>query len=276
MAMWKIKDVYYISDGTGILANNLGRALICQFPETNFHEEKIPFVTTEADAHKTIKYILEHSGGRRPLVFSTVMDPKIIKILKAPEVEYFDAYAFFLEKLEHCLEAKALRVPGFSRKLSNTDMSRRVEAIHYCLEHDDGTGLAGYDQAEAIILGVSRSGKTPISVYLASQMGLKTANFPLTEEHLVAYQLPNTILRNVKRVVGLTTTPQILHSAREKRYPGSKYASLATCKEELRQAEEIYLRNHIPTISSAGNSIEETATQVMQELNLSKKPAGLT
>ena len=270
--MWSSKDVYYISDGTGILANNLGRALICQFPEINFHEENFPFIATVADAQKTMKFILQESGGRRPLVFSTVMDPEIIKVLKAPEVEYFDAYAFFLGKLEDCLEAEALRVPGFSRRVSNNAMSRRVEAIHYCLEHDDGTGISGYNKADAIILGVSRVGKTPISVYLASQMGMKTANFPLTEEYLAADRLPKVILRNSKQAIGLTTTPQILHSARQKRYPDSNYAALSTCREELKQAEAIYLRYGIAIISSAGNSIEETATQVMQQQNLTKEP----
>jgi regulator of PEP synthase PpsR (kinase-PPPase family) len=150
-------------------------------------------------------------------------------------------------------------------------MNRRVEAIHYCLAHDDGTKMGEYDEADIILLGVSRSGKTPVSVFLATQMGLKSANFPLTSEYLNSYRVPNMIRQNLSRVVALTTSPQQLHSAREKRYPGSKYAKLSTCIEELKQAEQIYMKSHIPVVSSAGKSIEETATQAMQELGIKKK-----
>jgi len=264
------KDIYYISDGTGILANNLGKALICQFPKINFNEEKFPFITTVAIAKKIMYYILKRSAGRRPFIFSTIIDAKTIAVFNVPEVEFFDAYAFFLERLENCLDAKALRIPGASRKVTGVDMDRRVEAIHYCLEHDDGTKISEYDMADAIIIGVSRAGKTPISVYMASQMGLKTANFPLTDNFLSKYYLPDGIRRNLKRAAGLTTTPDFLHNVREKRYPGSNYASLATCKDEIKRAEQTFEKYHISVISSAGKSIEEMATQVAQELNLSK------
>ncbi len=268
--MRKSKDIYYISDGTGIVANNLGKALICQFPEINFNEEKFPFITTVAKAKKIMDYILKHSAGRRPLIFSTIINPETIAVFNVPEVEFFDAYSFFLERLEDCLDARALRLPGASRKVTDMDMDRRVGAIHYCLEHDDGTKTSEYDMADAIILGVSRAGKTPISVYMASQMGMKTANFPLTDKFLSEYFLPDNIVRNLKRSTGITTSPEFLRNVREKRYPGSNYARLATCRDEIKRAEQIFQKYHIPVISSAGKSIEEMATQIAQGLNLSK------
>jgi hypothetical protein len=268
--MRKSKDIYYISDGTGIVANNLGKALICQFPEINFNEEKFPFITTVAKAKKIMDYILKHSAERRPLIFSTIINPETIAVFNVPEVEFFDAYSFFLERLENCLDARALRLPGASRKVTDMDMDRRVGAIHYCLEHDDGTKTSEYDMADAIILGVSRAGKTPISVYMASQMGMKTANFPLTDKFLSEYFLPDNIVRNLKRSTGITTSPEFLRNVREKRYPGSNYARLATCRDEIRRAEQIFQKYHIPVISSAGKSIEEMATQIAQGLNLSK------
>ena len=264
------KDVYYISDGTGISANNLGKALICQFPEINFDEEKFPFITTVANAKKIMSYIMKRSAGRRPIIFSTIINAKIIAVFNVPEVEFFDSYAFFLKRLENCLDAKAMRIPGASRKVTGMDIDRRVEAIHYCMEHDDGTKISEYDMADAIIIGVSRAGKTPISVYMASQMGMKTANFPLTDKFLSKYYLPDGILSNLKRAAGLTTTPEFLHNVREKRYPNSNYASLAGCRDEIKRAEQTFQKYHIPVISSAGKSIEEMATQVTQELNLSK------
>jgi hypothetical protein len=273
--MWSSKDVYYISDSTGILATNLGQALICQFPEINFHEEKFPFVLNKEEAQKILKYILKRSSGRRPLIFSTIMTKEIRAVFDAPEVELFDAFEIFMTRLEGCLEAKALGVPGFSRHIDNLTMAKRVEAIHYCLEHDDGVNIHELDEAEVILLGVSRSGKTPVSVYLATQMGLKSANFPLTTEYLTEYTLPEEIIRNRKRAIGLTTTPEVLHNVREKRYADSNYAKRSTCSEEIQTAETIFHNHKIPIVSTAGKSIEEVATQVSLELGLSGKPASL-
>ncbi|HET98617.1 MAG TPA: pyruvate, phosphate dikinase/phosphoenolpyruvate synthase regulator [Desulfurivibrio alkaliphilus] len=273
--MWNSKDIYFVSDSTGILATNLGHAMIRQFPEINFHEERFPFILTREEAQKTLAYILKHSGGRRPIIFSTIMNEEIRQIFDHPEVELFDPFRAFLEDLESCLEAKALRVPGFSRHVDNITMAKRVEAIHFCLEHDDGVRTNEFDEADVILLGVSRTGKTPVSVYLATQMGLKAANFPMTTEYLREYKLPDALRRNSRRAVGLTTTAELLHIVREKRYQGSSYARLATCSEEIKQAEQILNNYQIPIISTAGRSIEEIATQVTQELGISKKPAEL-
>lgn len=270
--MWSSKDIYYISDSTGILITNLGQALLCQFPEISFHEEKIPYVKTIKEAQKTLEYILDKSRGRRPIIFSTIMDLEIRNLFRSPEVEFFDAFDYFLDPLEHCLEAKALRVPGFSRHGDVLTMNKRVDAINYCLEHDDGTKVNEFDEADVILLGVSRAGKTPVSVYLATQMGLKAGNFPLTDEYLKEQRLPQSVVRNIKRAVALTTTPEMLRSIREKRYPDSKYAKIATCIEELQLAEEIFHHHKVPIISSAGKSIEEIATQVTQEIGLARKP----
>lgn len=273
--MWSSKDVYYVSDSTGILASELGQALLCQFPEISFYEERFPFIRTMKEAEKTIAYILKQSGGRTPFIFSTIVNREVRKVFDRPEVELFDVFASFLERLEESLETKALRAPGFSHHMDAMHMGRRVEAIQYCLNHDDGTRLQEFDAADVILLGVSRSGKTPVSVYLATQMGLKAANFPLTPEFLNNYQLPENIINNLERAVGLTTSPEMLRNVREKRYPGSNYAKIATCAEEVQQAEQLYRQYKIATIATAGKSIEEIATQVSQELGLSKKTASL-
>lgn len=268
--MWKSKDVYFLSGSTGILAEDLGKALLCQFPEISFNEEKIPFIRTEEDAWKAREHILKRSSGRHPLVFSTIMNPELIGILDAPEIEFFNICDTYLNRLAELLEAEPLRESGFSRHLDDTTMAKRVSAIQYCIAHDDGSLTRDYDEAEVILLGVSRSGKTPVSVYLATQMGIKTANYPLVCEDLNAYRLPMDIIRNKKRVVGLSTTPEILHHIREKRYKDSSYAKLATCVKELSQAHQIFLNYQIPVIMSDGRSIEETATQVAQTLAVNR------
>ncbi|MDH4318364.1 MAG: pyruvate, phosphate dikinase/phosphoenolpyruvate synthase regulator [Desulfobulbaceae bacterium] len=269
--MWSSKDVYYVSDSTAILAESMGRGLLCHFHETSFNEEKIPFVRTKEDAEKAIEYILSRSGGRFPLVFCTIMKDEVRGIIDSPQVEFFDLFIQYLDRLEQCLETKAIREVGHSRHGDDLTLAKRVEAINYCLNHDDGTKTWEYDSADIILLGVSRAGKTPVSVYLATQMGFKTANFPLTSEQLEKYELPKEIVRNAIKTIALTTTTELLHKVREQRYSGSRYASRATCSNELRQAQEIYSKYAIQSIETSGKSIEETAVQVIQLLGISKK-----
>lgn len=269
--MWSSKDVYYVSGSTGLLAEEFGKALLCQFQETSFNEEKIPFIKNKTDAQQAMEHILEQSGGLHPLVFCTIMDPKIKNIFDSPEVEFFDIFGNLLDRLETALESKALRVPGYSRNIDDLAMAKMVEAIHFSIEHDDGTRTGEYDEAEVILLGVSRSGKTPVSVYLSTHMGIKAANFPLTSEHLNSYDIPQEIVRNRNKVVGLLTSPQLLHKIREQRYQGSTYARLSTCTTELSQAKEIFLRYGIQTVQTDGKSIEETAVQVTQLINIPRK-----
>lgn len=269
--MWSVKDVYYVSDSAALLAEDIGKSLLCQFPAIGFNEEKIPFVKTRYDAEKAITHILEQSGGLQPLVFCTIIDSNVCAVFDRAEIEMFDLYGGLLARLERKLEAEALRQPGAFRDPDDAQLDKRVEAIHYTIEHDDGQRTSGYDQAEIILVGVSRTGKTPVSVYLATHMGMKTANFPMTADHLAAYDLPMDIVRNRKRTVGLTISPQFLHKIREERYKGSSYAQLATCRAEIRQAEQLYMRHGIKTVNTEGKSIEELSVQVTQLLGISKK-----
>lgn len=274
--MWTSKDVYYVSGSTGLLAEDMGQALLCQFQEVRFNQEKIPFIKDKAAAKKAMKYILEQSGGRRPLVFCTILNEKIQDIFDSPEVEFFNIFGNILEQLEVCLETRALRVTGYSRHLDEMILAERVEAIHYSIQHDDGTRTNEYNDAEVILVGVSRSGKTPVSVYLATHMGIKAANFPLTSDHLDSYKLPQDILRNKKKVVGLTISPHLLHKIREQRYSGSRYAQISTCTNELNQAKQIFMKCGIPIVDTDGISIEETSVQVTQLVGISKRKWPIT
>jgi len=265
------QDVYYVSGSTAILAEDMGKALLAQFQGIRFREEKIPFIHTPDDARKALAHILQHSGNTRPLVFCTIMDQETRDVFNCPEVRFFDIFLNTLELLEQTLGTKALREPGYSRHFTISKMDKRVDAIHFSLEHDDGTRPAEYDQAEIILIGVSRSGKTPVSIYLATHMELKAANFPLTADHLEKHELPKEIVRNRKRAVGLTCSPNYLHNIREKRYAGSTYASLANCTRELQQAKQLYMRHNLHVLNVEGRSIEELAVQAIQAIGLTKK-----
>ncbi|WP_028317949.1 pyruvate, phosphate dikinase/phosphoenolpyruvate synthase regulator [Desulfobulbus elongatus] len=266
-----IQDVYYVSGSTAILAEDMGKALLAQFQGIRFREEKIPFIHTPDDARKALAHILQQSEGSRPLVFCTIMDQETRNVFDCPEVKFFDIFLNTLELLEKALHIKARREPGYSRHFTISRMDKRVDAIHFSLEHDDGTRPAEYDEAEIILIGVSRSGKTPVSIYLATHMELKAANFPLTADHLDRHELPREIIRNRKRAVGLTCSPNYLHNIREKRYAGSTYASLATCTRELQQAKQLYLRHNLKVLNVEGRSIEEIAVQAIQAIGLTGK-----
>ncbi len=269
--MWTSKDIYYISDSTGILAQTLGRALTCQFPEISFTEHTFPFVQTVDEARNTLAQILEESSGLQPIIFTTLMSPDVRNIFDHANVDFFDGFAYHLNRLAHCLEAKPLRVPGYTYHQEDTAMNAQVEAINYCMDHDDGAKTNEYDKADIIILGVSRAGKTPVSVYLATHMGLKTANFPLTSEYLGKYHLPEQIVANKERTVGLMAAPEILHQIREKRYSNSNYAKMATCRQEVQQAQQTFLKYDIPYISSTKKSIEEISAQICRELAIERR-----
>jgi hypothetical protein len=269
--MWTAKDVYYISDSTALLAEDMGKSLLCQFPETGFNEEKIPFVRTVNEAKKALNRILSQSTVLLPLVFCTIVDKEIRTVFDVAEVEFFDLYEGFLTRLEMAMEVKALREPGCFRHADDPESDRRINAIHFSLEHDDGQQVDGYNEADIIFIGVSRSGKTPVSIYIATQMGLKAANFPLTTDHLEKAQLPVEIVRNRNRTVGLTTSPLYLHKMREKRYKGSRYASMPTCNNEVRRAEELCLQHGIKTLHTEGRSIEEIAVQATGLIDITKQ-----
>lgn len=262
--------VYYVSGSTGILAESMGHALLSQFPDIRFNVEKIPFIHTPDEARCALIRILQQSDGTQPLVFCTIMDKETRDVFNCPEVRFFDVFLNTLDLVEQSLGIQAQRKPGNSRHYTTSRMDKRVDAIHFSLEHDDGTKPADYDEAEIIFVGVSRSGKTPVSIYLATHMELKSANFPLTADHLDKYELPKEIVRNRKRAVGLTCSPQYLHTIREKRYAGSTYASLKNCIKELQQAKQLYLRHNIKILNVEGRSIEEIAVQAIQAIGLAK------
>jgi regulator of PEP synthase PpsR (kinase-PPPase family) len=264
--MSKSRDIYYVSGSTGILAKNMGQALLAQFSGINFVEEFFPFIRTIDEAEEVLQKILKQSQGRHPIVFSTLFVEELNDVFKTPEIHFFNICDEFLDILEHLLDEKALRVPGSSRQHDDMIMSKRVNAIHFTISHDDGISMKDYDEADLILVGVSRTGKTPVSVYLATQMGLKTANYPLVEENLNKLYLPPEVLRNRGHVAAISTSAQMLHDFRESRYKGSRYAQFATCVWELEQARKICLKHDIPMIVSDGRSIEETATQIIQDL----------
>ena len=151
--------------------------------------------------------------------------------------------------------------------------NRRIAAIDYTLTHDDGQTTRGLDEADVILVGVSRSGKTPTSLFLAMQFGIKVANYPLIPEDFERGALPDALIPLRSKLFGLSISPERLSEIRNERRPGSRYASLANCEKEIADAESLMRREGIRWLNSTTKSIEEISATIMSELGLDKRKA---
>jgi len=267
-----MRTVFYISDGTGITSETLGRSLLTQFDTTNFQEVRIPFLDSAekaAAARLQIDAATQTDGGRA-LVFNTVVDPKVSSVLAASEGLVIDLFGQFLPVLESELQSKSVQAVGKAHGIGNKkSYDARISATNYALSHDDGVST-NYQDSDVILVGVSRSGKTPTCLYLALHYGVRAANFPLTEDELNGGSAPQALMRYRHKLFGLTITPSRLHSIREKRRPGSRYASSRRCSQEVAEAEMLFKSRRIPFADTTDSSIEEIASRILVALDLEK------
>ena len=264
------RTVFFISDGTGITAETFGNAILAQF-ETEFRHVRMPFVDTPDKAHQAVRQI-KHTAeleGKRPLVFSTIVNMEVLAVLRAncDEGMLMDMFGTFVEPLEAELGIKSNhRVGRFSDASKSKAYNDRIEAINFSLAHDDGQSHRDLASSDVILVGVSRSGKTPTSLYLAMQYGLKASNYPLIPEDFDRHQLPPALAPHRKKIFGLTIAPERLSEIRHERRPNSQYASLANCREEVALAEAMMRREGIRWLSTTTKSIEEIATTILQDI----------
>jgi regulator of PEP synthase PpsR (kinase-PPPase family) len=267
------RTVLIISDGTGITAETFCHAVLAQFDSLKFRQIRIPFVDTPEKAEEArIKIELHRaSDGFRPIVFSTLVNAEINGIVKRADAMFLDLFTTFVEPLEAELGVQSTHSVGrFHHTADSAAYKNRIEAINYSLTHDDGQTTKDLEAADVILVGVSRSGKTPTSLYLAMQYGLKAANCPLIPEDFDRGVLPSWLPQHKHKIFGLTISPERLSEIRNERRPNSKYASIENCRHEVKAAEEMMVRENITWLSSTTKSIEEIATTVLQKLNLEK------
>ncbi len=265
------RTVFYVSDGTGITAETFGHSLLTQFENLNLREIRLPFVDTEDKAHDVVRRIAAHgqADGRRPIVFSTLVPPRINEIVSGADARFFDLFSAFVAPLEQEFGMRSTHTVGRSHTAADTaQYKRRIEAINFSLAHDDGQSHKGLVNADVILVGVSRVGKTPTSLYLAMQHGIKAANYPLIPEDFERGRLPDMLYQFKHKLFGLSITPERLAEVRNERRPNSRYASLENCRAEVAQAEEMMRREGISWLSTTTKSIEEIATTVLQVLDL--------
>jgi regulator of PEP synthase PpsR (kinase-PPPase family) len=269
--MRKERTVVFVSDGTGITAETLAHSVLAQFEDIKFKQVRIPFVDSEVKAISAKQKIndLAAYDGEKPIVFSTLVNPTINGVVHKSNAVFMDLFQKFVEPLENELGVKSTHRIGRSHTMANNEQYKnRIEAINYTLAHDDGQTAKDLASADVILIGVSRCGKTPTSLYLAMQYGIKAANYPLIPEDFERGELPKALPAFKKKLFGLSITPERLSEIRNERRPNSNYASLDNCKHEVRSAEFMMRREGVEWLSTTSKSIEEISTTIMQHLNL--------
>ncbi len=264
------RHVFFVSDGTGITAETLGNTLLTQFADVNFVKSLLPFVSTPEKARLTVDYInhIAADSEQRPLVFSTTVSDAARAVLRECNALFVDLFDTYIHTLEKELGVISTHAQGRAHSAHSRHYDARIEAINYALEHDDGQSVRDLARAELILIAPSRCGKTPTSLYLAMQHGIFATNFPLLDEDLEKPSLPKVLAGYESKLFGVTSEPERLSQVRNERRPGSRYASIAQCSYELRQAETLYRKHQIPSVNSANMSIEEMAATVLQDKGL--------
>ena len=267
------RPVFYVSDGTGITAETIGHSLLTQFTDHRFVTDRISFVDTPdkaLEAAGVIKAAGERHGVR-PVVVNSCVDPALSAIVAGSGALMLDVFAPFIEPMERELGTQRQSRVGQAHGMADFDAyHRRINAMNFALTHDDGMSI-DYNEADLILVAVSRAGKTPTCVYLALHYGVRAANYPLTEEDLEHDRLPKRLQGHRAKLFGLTIDPIRLQQIRQERRPNSRYAELETCKREVAAAEALFRAERIPTLSTTHTSIEEIASKVLTTLGIHRE-----
>ncbi len=268
-----MRTAFYISDGTAITAEVFGHALLSLFP-TEFEHKTVPFVETVEKAESIVKKISEsfQDLNERPLVFYTVVNPEIREIIASSPGINYNFLDHFVAPLEKVLGVPSKPEKHRTHSIHEKTYDNRIEAINFALANDDGSNLKDYASADIILVGVSRSGKTPTSLYLALQYGIRAANYPFTEEDMGdTLKLPPSLRAYKKKLFGLSISAERLHQIRSERRANSRYASIKQCRMELREVENLYRKERIPFLNSTHFSIEEISAKILAETGLERR-----
>lgn len=269
----RARPVFFVSDRTGITSENLGHALLTQFSSISFEHHSLPFIDSAEKAHSAADAINKSAATSqcKPLVFSTLIDDEYRKIIANTRAHIIDFFDTFIKPLEIELATQSSHAEGLSHGISNEVVyMSRMDAINFALKNDDGISTKEYKNADIILIGVSRSGKTPTCLYLAMQFGLRAANYPLTEADMSDGHLPEILQPYRDRLFGLMINAERLRTIREMRRQNSEYASLAQCKKETRLINDLFRSENITSIDSSHISVEEIATSVIQLMKISR------
>ena len=265
------QQIFFVSDRTGLTVETLAKSLLAQFKSVDYQVEKFSFIDNQDKAQKLADIIVNRQTNQnnKIVVFTTLVDTTTQKIIAATDACVIDLFNTFIEPLEIAFGKDSAHTLGLSHEvLGNSRYQKHLDAIEFAMAHDDGIRPDHYDQADVVLVGVSRSGKTPTSLYLAMNFSLKASNYPLTDNELNAETLPAHLLAHKEKLVGLTIRPDVLQAIRQKRRPGGDYASLSVCKKEVKAAEQMFQYADLPVFNMTNTSIEETSGNIIKRLKL--------
>ncbi len=264
--------VFYISDGTGITAETIGHSLLTQFEGLHFATQRFSFIDTLDKAREVVRQVIAagEARGVRPIIISSVVDESVTGTLEESGALVLDVFGPFIGRLEAELGQQRERHVGHAHGMVDfAAYEQRINATNYALTHDDG-GNVNYNEADLILVGVSRSGKTPTCLYLALHYGVRAANYPLTEDDLEGKELPKRLRAHRSKLYGLTIDPVRLRQIRQERKPDSRYATIEQCRLEVAEAETLFRAERIPMLSTTHTSIEEIASKVLTALGIQR------
>ena len=269
-----VRTAFFISDGTAITAETLGRAILSQFASVPFETRVLPYVDSLERAEDAVEQInmAYQRDGLLPLVFDTIVNPDIREKINSAQSCNLDMYEGLIGRVA---EETGVEPDGHSGHahddVDSETYKERIDAVHFALDNDDGARTRHYDAADIILVGVSRSGKTPTSLYLALQFGIRSANYPLTEDDLYDNQLPKALREHKDKLFGLLIDTDRLVKIRQERRAGSRYSSYQQCQQEQRAIQGIYITHGIPSLDVSEMSFEEIATRILQMTGLKRR-----
>ena len=268
------RSVFFVSDGTGITAENLGQSLLTQFDQILFEKKSFPYVNSIEKAKLVVAAIVEchNTDQQKPLVFSTLVNEEIHDFIANSPCLLLDFFKAFINPLENELQIKSSHKIGKRYGVSSTqNYTQRIDAVNYAIMNDDGMNIDHFDEADFILIGVSRCGKTPTCLYSALQFGMYAANYPLTAEDVDKHYLPKCLQSYKNKLFGLIIDPHRLSQIRAERKPNSHYASLNQCQRELNLVSKLFKQENISYIDTTTRSIEEIATEILSVTGLKKR-----
>ena len=272
------RSAFFISDSTGITAEVLGNSLLAQFDGIEFEVHTVPYIDTVAHAEATVDRINRAAEADRlpPIIFDTIVNKEIRAVISRSKGFTIDIFGAFLDPLEEALHLRSTANVGRSHRIAtHTAYEQRINAIHYALDSDDGGIRSQYEKADLILIGVSRSGKTPTCLYMALQYGIYAANYPLTDEDLDNNQLPRALRPYREKLFGLTIDPERLSAIRQERKANSRYASIGRCEDEVRLSQSLYKRYRVPLLNTTSFSIEEISTKIIAKMGIPRRVSGV-
>ena len=266
-------QIYLISDSTGETLDRVFLAIKAQFKNIEYDVKSYFFTRTENQVSKIMN---EAKKNDNSIILYTIVDTSLAKFLankgNEKKIPCFSVLGNLIMNFSKLLNQKASHVPSGQHAL-NEEYYERIEAIQFTMAHDDGNLVEDVDKADLILLGVSRTSKTPTSIYLANR-GYRTLNIPLVNEQSIPESLKKN--PNLSCVVGLTTEPQRLVDIRKNRMNALKekentnYTNINKIEKEINEAKKTFTKYKWPTIDVTRKSVEETAASIIKIYEIRK------